>query len=380
MGNAYCEGVKIEIMRITFIIESFRRGGKERRCLQLIQGLNKAGYNDIQIIVVNNNIEYPEIYDTSANVEIIDRKGKGLSHLQTYKTIKQCIYEFSPDVVQAWGELSMLYTSLIRLTKKFTYICANVADCNKLSTFSFRNMVCRFSYCLADKVIGNSNVGLRAYNAPQKKAICIHNGFNENRFALAENVDYEALKIELGIDTKYLVAMFARVDYYKDPDAFIALANKVLSVRDDVTFLYVGKGLYYDRYKDTTGPKNRLRFIGFRSDVEPLMAMTNVSILFSNYKFHQEGVSNSIMESMAFGTPVIATDGGGSPEIIDDGVNGFLIKENNMEESSHILCRLLDNPSELEHISKNAKSTIQDRFLLSTMVANYLELYKKLLS
>lgn len=380
MGGSYSEGPEIECMRITFIIESFQRGGKERRCLQLIQGLNKAGYRDIQLILVNNNVEYPEIYDTTAKVEIIDRKGKGLSHLQTYKAIKKSICDFNPDIVQAWGELSMMYASLIRLTKKFTYICANVADCNKIAPLSFRNIVCRFSYCLADSVVGNSNAGLRAYKAPKKKAACIYNGFNENRFALAEGVDYEALKAELGVDTKYLVAMFARVDHYKDPDAFVALANKVLAERDDVTFLVVGKGLYYDKYKDVTGPKNRVRFIGFRSDVEPLMAMTDVSILFSNYKFHQEGVSNSIMESMAFGTPVIATDGGGSPEIIEHGVNGYLVKENNIEESSRILCNLLDNPSELKRISENAKSTIQERFLLNTMVANYLELYRKLLA
>lgn len=380
MGVAYRKGAKIENMRITFIIESFQRGGKERRCLQLIQGLNKAGYRDIQLILVNNNVEYPEIYDTTAKVEIIDRKGKGLSHFQTYKTIKKSICDFNPDIVQAWGELSMMYASLIRLTKKFTYICANVADCNKLGPLSFRNIVCRFSYCLADSVVGNSNAGLSAYNVPKKKAACIYNGFNENRFVLAENVDCEALKAELGVDTKYLVAMFARVDYYKDPDAFIALANKVLAERDDVTFLVVGKGLYYDKYKDTTGPKNRLRFIGFRSDVEPLMAMTDVSILFSNYKFHQEGVSNSIMESMAFGTPTIATDGGGSPEIIKHEVNGYLVKENNIEESSRILCHLLDNPLELNRVSENARATIQEHFLLNTMVANYLELYKKLLA
>ena len=380
MGVVDKESFKLDIMRVSFIIESFRRGGKERRCLQLIQGLNKAGFRDIQVIFVNNNIEYPEIYDTDADIKIIGRKDKGLSHIQTYKAIKKSICEFKPDIVQAWGELSMMYVSLIRLTYKFKYICSNVADCNRLSTFSTRNIICRFSYCLADSVVGNSKAGLRAYNAPKSKAKCIYNGFNESRFALAENADYKALKADLKIDTEYLVAMFARVDYYKDPDAFIALANRVLETRDDVTFLVVGKGLYYDKYKDINGPKNRLRFIGFRSDVEPLMAMTNVSILFSNYKFHQEGVSNSIMESMAFGTPVIATNGGGSPEIIEDGVNGFLVNENNIEDSSRILCRLLDDPSELKHISKNAKSTIQDRFLLSTMVANYLELYRKLLS
>lgn len=367
-------------MRITFIIESFKRGGKERRCLQLIQGLNKAGYHNIQIIFVNNNIEYPEIYETTAHISIIDRKDKGLSHFKTYKAIRKCIYKFNPDIVQAWGELSMMYASFIRLTKKFIYICSNVADCNKLSLLSFRNIACRTSYLIANNVVGNSLAGLQAYRVPIKKATCIHNGFNENRFSLANNVDYNLLKIELDINTKYLVTMFARVDYYKDPDAFIALANKVLAERDDVTFLVVGKGLYYDKYKDTIGPKNRLRFIGFRSDVEPLMALTDVSILFSNYKFHQEGVSNSIMECMAFGTPVIATDGGGSPEIIENGVNGYLVKENNIEESSRILRHLLDNPDKLHEIAQNAKTTIQKHFLLKTMVDKYLALYNNLSS
>lgn len=367
-------------MRVTFIIESFKRGGKERRCLQLIQGLNKIGLHNIQLILVNNNIEYSEIYDTTATIDIIDRKGKGLSHFKTFKAIRKCIDRFHPDIVQAWGELSMMYTTLIRLTKKFKYVCSNVADCNKLSPLSFRDTVCRISYLIADNIVGNSNVGLKVYKAPSKKAVCIHNGFNESRFLLTENVDYKQLKAELGIDTKFLVAMFARVDHYKDPDAFIALANKVLADRDDVTFLAVGKGLNYDKYKNTMGPKNRLRFIGFRSDVEPLMAMTDVSVLFSNYKFHQEGVSNSIMESMAFGTPVIATDGGGSPEIIEHGINGYLVKENNIEESSRILCNLLDNPSELEQISQNAKETIHKRFLLDAMVSKYLALYNKLIS
>lgn len=367
-------------MNISFILESFGRGGKERRCVQLIQGLNAKGYKDIQVIIIDGDIAYPELYESSANIVLLNRKKKKLSWLQTYREIKKHIQEFKPNIVQAWGILSMSIVSSIRLTQKFSFICANVADCIKHPRFSYNNIICRISYMIADAVVGNSEKGLRIYNVPKKKSVCIYNGFNEKRFLLTDRVNYETLKSELGIDTKYLVAMFARIDYYKDPDAFIALANKVLSIRDDVTFLAIGKGLYYDKYKDVTGTNNRLRFIGFRSDVEPLMHLTDVSVLFTNYKFCEEGLSNSIMESMAFGTPVIATDGGGSPEIIEHGINGYLVKENNIEESSRILCNLLDNPSELEQISQNAKETIHKRFLLNTMVSKYLALYNKLIS
>lgn len=367
-------------MNISFILESFGRGGKERRCVQLIQGLNAQGYKDIQVIIIDGDIAYPELYDTSANIIILDRKRRELSWWQTFREIKKYINEFKPDIVQAWGILSMSFISPIRLTHKFAFICANVADCIKHPRFSYNNIICRISYMIADAIIGNSEKGLRIYNAPKKKSVCIYNGFNENRLTFTEGVDYEALKKDLCIETRYLVTMFARIDYYKDHDAFVALANKVLSTRDDVTFLAVGKGLYYEKYKDIIGPKNRLRFVGFRSDVEPLMFLTNVSVLFTNYKFCEEGLSNSIMESMAVGTPVIATDGGGSPEIIKHGVNGYLVSKNNIEESSRILCHLLDNPAELEQIGQNAKMTVQKRFLLNTMVDQYLALYNNLIS
>ena len=365
-------------MRISFVIESFGIGGKERRCLQLIQGLNAQGYNDIQVIIINGDVEYHELLNTSAEVIILDRKNRNLSWMQTYREVKNHISNFKPDIVQAWGSLSMSIISLIRFSQKFIYICANVADCMKHPVFSYNNIINRISYRIADAVVGNSEKGLRAYNAPKNRSVCIYNGFNENRFALTEGIDYEALKKELCIETKYLVAMFARIDYYKDPDAFITLANKVLSMRDDVTFLAIGKGLYYDKYKNVTGPKNRLRFVGFRSDVEPLMHLTDVSVLFTNYKFSEEGLSNSIMESMALGTPVIATNGGGSPEIIEHGINGFMVDENNVDIAANYLNQLLDNPSMLKSFSEKAEETVRNRFLLETMVERYLALYKKL--
>lgn len=366
-------------MKITFILEAFKRGGKERRCLQLIQGLNRQGYNYIQLIIINNGIEYQEIYDTTAQIKVLDKKNLNLSSFNTYKLLKKYISEFDPDVVHAWGEVSMMYMSLLRLTRKFVYICANVADCNRPKWYSIRNIVSRISYAMADAVVGNSKQGLKAYSAPKHKSYCVYNGFNESRFKFVDDVDEVELKKSLGVNTPYLVAMFARVDYYKDYDSFITLAREVLKRRNDVMFLAVGGGLYYENYKNITLENESLKFIGFRSDVEKIMAITDVSILFSNYKFHKEGISNSILESMALGTPVIATNDGGSPEIISDNYNGFLVDENNITIASDILCELLDNPDKLRILSTNAENTVQQGFLLEHMINNYVQLYNKLL-
>ena len=366
-------------MKISYILESFGGGGKERRCLQLIQGLNAQGYNEIQVIIINGIVEYPELFNTSAKIIILDRCNRKLSWLQTYREVKDIIIEFKPDIVQAWGVLSMGICSIVRIFHKFKFICANVADCNKMSWYRPQTFISHFSYFFADAVVGNSMAGLRAYNVPKNKAYCIYNGFNESRYDLVADIDKQKLLDELQINTKYLVAMFARIDQFKDTNAFIELARNTLKDRDDVTFISVGKGIYYDKYKEETSNEDKIRFIGFRSDVEQLMSITDVTILFSNFKLHKEGVSNSIMESMALGTPVIATDDGGSPEIVNHGVNGFLVKENDVKLASKYLSSLLDDKSKIQLFSKNAEDTIRSGFLLRTMVSNYLSLYQNLM-
>lgn len=365
-------------MKISYILESFGGGGKERRCLQLIQGLNAQGYNEIQVIIINGIVEYPELFNTSANIVILDRSDRKLSWLRTYREVKNLILEFKPDIVQAWGVLSMGICSIVRIFHKFKFICANVADCNEMSWYRPQTLISHFSYYFSDAVVGNSMAGLRAYKVPKNKAHCIYNGFNEKRYNLVADIDKQKLRDELQIKTKYVVAMFARIDQFKDTSAFIELARYILRFREDVTFISVGKGVFYDKYKEETSKEDKIRFIGFRSDVEQLMSITDVSILFSNFNLHKEGVSNSIMESMALGTPVIATDDGGSPEIVNHGVNGFLVKENDIQLASKYLSSLLDDVSKIQSFSKNAEDTIRGGFLLKTMVSNYLSLYQSL--
>ena len=83
-------------LRITFFIDSFGRGGKERRCLQLIQGLNARGIRDIQLIIADDFVEYDEIYETSAQVEILRRREKKKGNLQIIREAGQLIAQFKP--------------------------------------------------------------------------------------------------------------------------------------------------------------------------------------------------------------------------------------------------------------------------------------------
>jgi len=127
------------------------------------------------------------------------------------------------------------------------------------------------------------------------------------------------------------------------------------------------------------GLKN-IHFVTNRSDVMEIMAVTDVSVLFTNNDVHAEGVSNSIMESMAASVPVIATAGGGTAEIITPGDDGFIIEPKNVNMACTRLVELLENEELRKTMGEKASNTVKTRFVLSTMGEQYYSIYKQLLN
>lgn len=359
-------------MRITYILDAFGGGGKERRCLQLIQGLNRVGINDIQVIIVDKEIAYCELYDTTARIDIIDRKNRHLSIFQTANKLYVLLKEFSPDIVQAWGLMSAGLMLMVKPFSKFIPLASYVADCDKpTGVKNLINLTCN-RVCL--KCISNSKAGLKAYKTPASKSIVIYNGFNETRFH-NNIVNKKSKKEGLAIKTQYVIAMVASFWKNKDWQCFIDTAKKTLETRHDITFLAVGTGPQWDYYNSQIKDEERelIRMMGRRDDIDEIYQICDLTILTSS---HGEGISNSIMESMAWGVPVIATNRGGTPEIIEDNINGRLINEQTVDSVSIMITSLIDSPTELARMGKNAADTINRKFLLERMTDDYIKLYK----
>ncbi len=362
-------------MRITFVLDTFAGGGKERRCLQLLQGLVSTKMYDIQVIIVNDGIDYPELYDIYAQIIVIDRKNKGKSILQVYREIHNHLKAFRPDILQVWGLFSAMFTTILKPFIKCKYVVSYVADADKPAGM----VACLSNWMgnrMADLVIGNSKAGIDAYNAPSGKSVVIYNGFNESRYS--RKVNKEQKRQELGIDTKYMVAMVASFWENKDYPTYISAAKSILEMRNDITFLAVGKGVLLEKIKAmvSEGESKYIKFTGFRNDVDEILAATDVSVLCSN---HNEGISNTILESMAWGVPVLATATGGTPEIIENGQNGILLPQSNPDHLASQLHNLLNDTDMRLQMGKNAKQLVKEKFSLSRMIGDYIRQYDKLM-
>ena len=100
----------------------------------------------------------------------------------------------------------------------------------------------------------------------------------------------------------------------------------ILNNRKDVTFLVIGNGINLEKCRMKARGHEKIKFLGFQNDIESIVNVFNAGVLLTNQDVHGEGISNSIMEYMALGKPVIATDGGGTKELIVDGKTGFLVQ------------------------------------------------------
>ncbi len=357
-------------MKLLFICDGLGKGGKERRFVQVVKGLSIQTNIEMSLILTRNELQYDEINKYSIDIIYIDRNKNGFCK-EYYTQIK----DINPDVVMTWSPIPMFYFSLIRfiLPNKPKYVISTAADCNfNMASWNFR-LLHKMSYFCANKIVGNSYAGLNNYEVPISKRVCIYNGFDEDRLKLG---DPQKLLKDEHIDNKLVVAMIATFYGGKDWDTYIYAALKVLGKRSDVVFLAVGDGptRIGIENKVPSQYRNGIRFMGRRNDVESVLGVTNVSVLCTNSKKHAEGVSNSILESCAFGIPVIATKGGGTEEIILDNENGYIISPNDVDVLALKIETLLDNKELRIMMGDKGKNIVKEKFSLKKAVNEYTQL------
>jgi glycosyltransferase involved in cell wall biosynthesis len=168
--------------------------------------------------------------------------------------------------------------------------------------------------------------------------------------------------------------MVANFTNRKDYNSFIDTAKDVNSLIDSTLFVGIGDGPLFKNATKRVKDENikNILFTGVIHDVEKILSICDLGVLFTN-RFSGEGISNSIIEYMAMGLPVVTNDVfGGSREIIKSGHNGYIL-ENNFSE---IISKVLMNHDLSKRLGDNAKKEILNNFTIAKMGKKYLDIYK----
>ena len=147
-------------------------------------------------------------------------------------------------------------------------------------------------------------------------------------------------------------------------------------------FVAVGDGEKLNSIKNgmSTYLNQRVKLLGKQQNVESIINIFTIGVLTTNAKVIGEGISNSIMEYMALGKPVIATDFGGNGELVVDGETGFLVKPGDVEELTFRIMQLLDNPMGALQFGHRGLKRIQTDFSLEKMSRAYTTLYNNVMN
>lgn len=167
---------------------------------------------------------------------------------------------------------------------------------------------------------------------------------------------------ELGLDGDQLaVGIVASLEPEKNHPLFLRFARKVCDARDDVRFFIIGDGKgrpTLEALRAELHLDDRVTFLGMRRDVPDLLGAIDVSVNCSI----REGLCNAILESIASGVPVLASEVGGTPEIVDDGRHGELFPSDDVDAMVAAFGRLTaDLPGYRARIDED-HATFLDRF------------------
>lgn len=354
-------------MKILFFIDSLRVGGKERRMVELLNSLSAYSDIDIRIVVMSKENHFKFLLNPNIKIIYLIRKKKYDSSI-FYNFYKIC-KKYRPDIIHTWDRMTTIYA--IPTTKSLNIKLLNglITNAFQYKKFSRDFIFNKFTFYFSDFILSNSLAGLAAHGAPRSKSTYIHNGFNFSRIVDLQKL--EILKKRLNINTKFIVGMVATFSNKKDYNTYLTVAQSILDERQDVTFLSLGNGTdSKEAVSLISNHINYFRFLGKISDVESYVNIMDICVLCS----FTEGISNSILEYMALGKPVVATSGGGTQEIIMNGESGFLIKPQDSQALYEKINFLLENPQIGKLMGESGKNRIKNHFSINSMTESYIEI------
>ncbi|CAN5787805.1 glycosyltransferase family 4 protein [soil metagenome] len=364
-------------------IGSFHQGGSERQAVQLTKLLHeKSGHNIFAATLNNEGILKPEI-DNLDLPEIPEFNLTSFYNTNFLKQLKKCVRLLRENEIEIIHTHDF-YTNVFGITAaRLAGVKLKIAS--KRETGGMRSRAQRIIengiFKTADKIVANSEA---------VKNYLISEGINENKITVIYNgLDLERLKPEttdrekicdalnLPTDEKIkFITLVANLRHkVKNQKLFLQAAKKISNEFPDAHFVLAGEGELKSELENLANElkiAETTHFIGRCTKIPELLFVSCAGVLTS----FNEGFSNSILEYMAAGKPVVATNVGGASEAIIENETGFLIDSNDDEALANRLIELLKDEQKAKSFGEKGKQIAGEKFSLDAQLKKTLELYE----
>ena len=378
-------------MKILFLDQSGKPGGAE---LCLVDIAKPFGENalvglfadgDFRKLLEKNQIPV-EVLTTQA-IKVSKESGlfQALSSLtQIIPLINQVVQRAKKyDLIYANTQKALVVGAIASFLARrpLVYHLHDILSLEHFSKTNLRVAVNLINRC-ATLVIANSQASkvafLQAGGKPDLVQV-VYNGFAAKKYEVDE-LAVRNLRDNLELEGKFVVGHFSRLSPWKGQHILIEALGQC---PQDVVVILVGDALFGEQeyVQDlhekviALGLENRVKFLGFRADIPQLMAVCD---LVAHTSIAPEPFGRVIIEAMLCGKPVVAAQAGGAIELVQDGINGFLVTPGKPQELAQVINNCRQESVKTANIANNAKISASQRFDVKIINQQIQELLKSI--
>ena len=388
-GSRHPEMLQPDQPRVLIVIYSLGLGGTEKHLSLILPALQARG---LRLTVFNiSGVQDPDIYGrlVQAGIEVrgpaLVQDGKRTSALRLlssiFRLIKCCALE-RPHIIHFFLPRAYLIGGpLALMTRVPTRVMSRRSLNNYQAKYPILAKLERYLHRKMTAVSGNSTAVVnqlrhQEHVTPEKLHL-IYNGISPN----SREVNREEKRAANGIASESLVLIVVAnlVSYKGHADLLDALHEARAALPEKWILLIVGGDSgAATRLKDRVTKlhlEDHVRFLGLRRDIPELLSISDIAILVS----HEEGFSNAVLEAMASGLPVIASNVGGNPEAVIEGSTGLLVLPKTPSVLAQAIVRLANDPAERQRMGARGRARVEKNFSLEACVSGYEALYRSIL-
>ena len=373
--------------RVLQFIGSFNQGGSERQAVSLTRLIQTEGNFDVFLATLNKEGVLLDEVNGLGLPEIEEFKLTSFYNVNFVKQLRRCasyLRENKIDIVHSHCFYANIFGMAAATLAGVPVRVASKRETGKMRTAA-QDFVEKLAFGRADAIVVNAaavrNHLIQNSIEPEKIRI-IYNGLDFSRFSNSNPNRlrvFESYGLPADENIRFVTLVANLRHAVKNVPNLLRAAKTVTAKVPDTHFVIAGEGELESDLKEMAselGVAQNVHFIGGCTDVPALLDISDICVLTST----AEGFANSILEYMAAGKAVVATNVGGAAEAIVDGETGYLIPSGDDPALAARLIELLGDGQKTKKFGAEGKRVVSERFSQDAQLTATLKLYKDLLA
>ena len=356
--------------------------GAEAQISQMLRALSRLPGLALQAVLLNDGRLARELRQIPIPVTVFDE------HHLTFPGLLRCLMRLVQtqrvDVIHAHRYKENTLAALVALSLGFPQLVSTVHGLPEPITnrTPWRHRVCHWlnrralRWGATHLIAVSSEIAREMERVAPGRVSVVHNSVRLDHPQAA--TDCASLRRSLRIPPQdRVVGAIGRLVPVKGMDLFLECAGELLRARKDLSFLIVGDGPERARLEQLVRSANltgKVVFAGYQEDIHSFLSLVDVLVIPSRH----EGIPTVLLEALAHGTPVVATQVGGIPEVVQDRVNGLLVPSAAPSVWSGAILSLLDDPEIAARLGARGQAQVAERWTIDRQGSQLWAIYHHL--